>query len=103
MLYKLWEIIQMWLPYWVVIQLYKSKKAVPANIQTRSGKILRATMVTPKYGIIFTNQDYISNRGKLLQQKRDEINKANELLTKEINSLSFAAREELFAKKEDKQ
>lgn len=95
MLFAIWRFIQMWLPYWVIIKIYKSKKALPANIKTRSGRKLRAIMVTDKYGLLFTSQTYIENRTKKLREQQIRINNANEALTKEMNSLSFEAREDI--------
>lgn len=97
MLFNLWKFIQLLLPYWLVIRIYRYNKAIPANIKTRSGRTLKAIMVTDKYGIIFTNEEYIENRTKKLREKQMIINAANEELSKEINSLSFQTREEMFA------
>lgn len=101
MLFKLWRMVQLMLPYWVVINLYKHNRALPANIRTVTGKNLKAVMITEKYGIIFTSGEYYSNRVKYLQKVKDELTMANDNLTQEINELSFEARE-LFLRRDDK-
>ena len=93
MLYKLKQFIFMLLPYWLVINIYKRNKAIPANIRTSSGKSLKAVMVTSKYGILFYADVYYKNRIKFLQQKSDQITAQSNNLTKELNELSFEARE----------
>lgn len=98
MLYKIWTFIQLLLPYWVVIQMYKHNKALPVNIKTRTGRTLKAIMVTTNYGILFDNGVYILNRGKHLQQQQKQLDEATQLIAKEINNLTFEAREELFNK-----
>ena len=96
MLYNIWRFIQLLLPYWLVIQIYKANKALPTNIKTRSGRNLKAIMITDKYGILFTSENYIVNRTKKLREQQLLLNNANEILSKEINNLSFEAREEVF-------
>jgi len=96
MLFKLWELIQMWLPFWLVIQLNKTNKAVKANIKTRSGKLLKAIMVTPQYGLLFMEKDYLQNRVAVLKRRQDSLNTALAAIAAEMNSLSFEAREAFF-------
>lgn len=93
MLFNLWRFIQLCLPYWVVIQLHKRDRSLPANIKTRTGKLLRATMITNKYGILFTQEDYAKNRMEVLRLRQQKINEANQALVNELNELSFSARE----------
>ena len=93
MLYRLWNFIKLLLPYFIVINMYKRNRAIPANIKTASGKILKAVMVTDKYGILFFSDAYYKNRIKYLQRKRDFIQEQTNDLTSELNELSFEARE----------
>ena len=69
MIYAILRFITMCLPYWVVMQIYKRKKSLPANIKTKTGKVLKATMITDKYGIIFTEKEYLTNRVKYLREQ----------------------------------
>ena len=97
MLYKLWQLIQLFLPYGLIIQIYKHKKAIPANIRTRTGNQLKAIMITNNYGILFTSQQYIKNRVKLLREKQTVIDNMNKAIAAEMNSLSIEARELFFS------
>ena len=96
MLYKLWTFIQLLLPYFIVIRLYKFKKALPFNIRTRNGINLKAIMITQNYGILFTDKDYIANRVKYLKQRQDDVNRVNRQIASEMNELSTEARELFF-------
>ena len=101
MIYAIWKFIQLILPYWVVILLYKHNRALPVNIKTRTGRTLKAIMVTANYGILFDNGTYIKNRGKRLKQQQQQLNEATENIAREINNLTFEAREELFNRGEN--
>ena len=96
MLFAIWRFIQLWLPYWLIIKIYSSNKALPANIKTKSGRTLKAIMINDKNGILFTNEEYINNRAKKLRQQQLIINNASAQLSQEINSLSFELREDIF-------
>lgn len=96
MLYKLWRLIQLFLPYGLIIHMYKKNKALQANIKTRTGKNLKAIMVTEKYGLLFTEKDYVSSRIKKLKEQQELANKLNEMIAEEMNSLSTEARELFF-------
>lgn len=96
MIYKLIRFILLLLPYWLVIKIYKTDKALPANIKTRTGKVLKAIMVTDKYGILFTSEEYLKNRVKYLREQQDTINQANAAIAAEMNTLSAEARDLFF-------
>lgn len=95
-LYHIWRFIQLLLPYWLVLNIYKTNKAIPTNIKTRSGRNLKAIMITDKYGVIFTEDIYIENRLHKLRQKQKQVDAINNELAKEINNLSFQSREIMF-------
>lgn len=96
MIYKVIRFFLLLCPYWLLIQLYKRNKAIPANIRTRTGKILKAIMITECYGILFTEKDYIKNRVSYLRSQQYRINEENKNIAKEMNSLSMEARELFF-------
>ena len=93
MIYKILRFIQLWLPFWFILWLYKSDQALPANIKTRTGRNLKAIMITTEYGLIFAEEVYNKNRLKLIKQKQQEVAQLNDELIAEINNLSFAERE----------
>lgn len=101
MLYAFWRWIQLWLPYGLILWMYKSNKAIPANIRTRQGRNLTAVMVTTDYGVIYSKEHYIENRAQKLKQKQKEISQYNDALIREINNLSFQERERLYNREED--
>ncbi len=103
MLYKIWQYIQMWLPFWLIISMSKHNRAVPANIKTRNGKILKAVMVTPQYGVLFMEKDYLQNRVLFLKKQQDALNNALNKIAEEMNSLSFDAREAFFNIEDNKE
>ena len=88
--------IQLLLPYGFILNIYKRNKAIPTNIKTKSGRNLKAIMITDKYGVIFTEDIYIENRLHKLRQKQKQVDALNSQLANEINSLSFQAREIMF-------
>lgn len=96
MIMKILELIKLWLPYFLVIQLYKSNKSIPANIRTKSGRTLTAIMVTGKYGVIYSSEEYNENRLKLLRDRQLEMERAYNALMHEVNTLSTVAREEFY-------
>lgn len=100
MLYNLWRFIQLWLPYWIILKIYQSHKALPTNIKTRQGNNLKAIMVTKNYGVIFTEDKYIQNRSKVLLQLQRQLDQQSNDITRELNSLSFMERESLFNEEE---
>lgn len=100
MLYNLWRFIQLWLPYWIILKIYQSHKALPTNIKTRQGNNLKAIMVTKNYGVIFTEDKYIQNRSKVLLQLQRKLDEQSNNITRELNSLSFMERESLFNEEE---
>ena len=96
MLFNLWRFIQLLLPYWVVIHIYKSNRCIPANIRTRSGRNLSAIMVTDNYGVLFSDEKYVKDRVEKLKQQQLMLNTAMENVLSEINNLSFEVREQVF-------
>jgi len=95
MIYKLWAWLQLWLPFGLILHIYKNNKALPSNIKMRSGRNLKAIMVSTEYGVIFTEEKYVTNRLKNLLKKQKEISNINDVLIKEINELDFIQREYL--------
>ena len=73
MIYAIWRWIQLWLPYGLILHIYKNDKALPANIKMQNGRLLKAIMVTTDYGILFSEEKYIDNRLKRLIAKQKEI------------------------------
>ena len=102
MLYKLWNLIQVWLPYWVILKIYEQSRALPAKIRTKSGRNLKAIMITTEYGILFTERKYVHNRLKKLREKQLKLENINTELANEINNLSFEAREMMYRGLDDK-
>lgn len=100
MLYNLWRFIQLWLPFWLVLRIYRYNKALPTNIKTRQGNNLKAIMVTKNYGLLFTEDEYIQNRSKVLLQLQRQLDQQSNDITRELNSLSFMEREALMAEEQ---
>ena len=96
MLHSIWRFIQLILPYGIILHIYKRNKAIPTNIKTKSGRNLKAIMITDRYGVLFTEDVYIENRLHKLRQKQKQVDALNSQLANEINSLSFKAREIMF-------
>lgn len=85
----------MWLPYWLILFIYKKHKALPANIKTRTGRNLKAIMITTDYGVIFSEEKYVKNRLGVLSEKQKQVAQLNDELLSEINNLSFIQKEQL--------
>lgn len=96
MYYKFLRWLQLWLPFGLVLYMYKADKALPTNIRTVSNRNLKAIMLTPEYGLLFSEEEYVKNRTKKLKEKQEAVNKLNNELMAEINSLSFEERERLY-------
>lgn len=101
MIYAIWRWIQLWLPYGLILHIYKNDKALPANIKMQNGRLLKAIMVTTDYGVLFSEEKYIDNRLKRLVAKQKEISNTNDLLIKEINELDFIQKERLLGNLRD--
>lgn len=95
MLYKLWQFIQLFLPFGLIIRMYKGNKALPANIRTRRGTNLKAIMITTDYGILVTESKYFQNRAKMLKQKKKLIEDLNQSLINELNELNLQEKEQI--------
>ena len=63
---------------------------------TKLGKVYKAIMVTEKYGLLFSSEEYVKNRVKLLRQKQEMINQLSDTIAQEMNELSFQSRELFF-------
>ena len=101
MLYKIWQFIQLWLPYWLILKIYRSNKALPANIYTKYGRKLQAIMITKDYGVLFSEEKYKENRLKLLREKQKQAFELNNDLTREINELTMEQRELMYNREEE--
>ena len=40
MLYKFWSWLQLWLPYGLILYMYKNNKALPSQLRLRNGRKL---------------------------------------------------------------
>lgn len=102
MLYSIWRWIQIWIiPYGWLLKFYSGRKSLPANINLANGRKLKALMITNDYGILFSEERYVANRLKVLKQRQQEVFTENNLLTKEINELSFKQRELMYNREEE--
>ena len=101
MLYWIWNKIQMWLPFWLLVKIYSGKKGLPANIKLRSGRNLRAIMINTEYGVLFTSEKYDVARLSKLKKTSEELMQAKNLVDREINGLGFEVKEQLFNGDED--
>lgn len=95
MIYNIWKWLQLWLPYGLILFIYKHDKSLPANIRMKSGRNAKAIMITTDYGILFSEEKYIKNRLKKLVKQQKEIAQLNDVLLKEINELDFIQKEQL--------
>lgn len=96
MLYKFWQWLQLWLPFGLVLHMYRMNPALPANISLRNGRKLKAIMITTDYGILFSDEIYIQNRLQLLKKQQQQAFELNNKLVHEINSLSLEQREQMY-------
>ena len=96
MLFALLRFLTLFIPYGLLLLFVRGKKTIQTNLRTLSGRRLNAFMLSENYGILIMKEKYIDDRLKKLKQKQDKINKQNEALAKEFNSLSFEAREIIF-------
>ena len=96
MLMWIWKKIQLFLPFGIIIYMYKNNKSIPANIRTRSGRMLHAIMITTDYGILYSDEVYIKNRTKVLKQMQQSLLHKSQQVEREINNLSFEEKELLY-------
>lgn len=96
MLFKLWGWIQLLLPYGLILKLYKSNRAIPSNIRTREGNNYRAILITEDYGVLFSSDEYIKNRGALLMQRKKEVEDLNNAVLRELEDLNVYERMRLY-------
>ena len=96
MLFKIWRWIQLFLPYGLILYMYKRNKALPANIRTREGNNFRAIMVTENYGVLFSSDEYIKNRGALLLKRKKETEEINNAIIRELEDLDVYERMRLY-------
>lgn len=96
MLYWIWNKLKLFMPFGLLLWLYKGKKGLPTNIKLRSGRNMKAVMLTTEYGLLFTLERYNAARLEKLKETSDNLAKAKAEIDKEINGLSFEVKEELF-------
>lgn len=96
MLMWIWDRLKLFLPYIVLVGLAKGKKGLPANIRLKSGRNLRAIMLTTEYGLLFAEEIYTDSRLKELKAASETLARAKAEIDKELNGLSFEVKEELF-------
>ena len=96
MLYRLWKIIQFLLPYGLVLWIYRQNKALPTNIRTREGNNYKAIMLTEDYGLLFSEDKYVRNRGRLLLKQKRLIEEENNRVIEELNSLNWQERDRIY-------
>jgi len=96
LIYAIWRWIQLWLPYGFILWLYRRNKAIPANIKTREGNNFKAILITEDYGIMFSEDKYVENRGKFLLSQKRVLEEQNNEVIKELNSLNFKERERIY-------
>ena len=94
------DYLKLWLPYGLILWLYAGQKGLPANIKLKSGRNLRATMITTEYGIIYTKERYEAERLAKLKREAELTAKKYDAISREINSLGFEAREEMYNSEE---
>lgn len=96
MLFNLWRFIQLWLPYGIILWLYRQNRALPANIKTRDGNNYRAILITEDYGVLFSDDVYIQNRGKYLLKQKAEIEAENDAVIRELQDLNVYERMRIY-------
>lgn len=101
MLFKIWKWLQFFLPYGLILKIYQSNRAIPANIRTREGNNYRAILITEDYGVIFSEDQYIQNRGKLLLQRKKETEELNNAILRELEDLNVYERMRLYEERND--
>lgn len=100
MLFKLWRLIQLLLPFGLIALMYGHRKSLPSNINLKNGRKLKAIMITTNYGILVSSEKYVKNRLQKLKQEQEKIFNYNNSLIKQINELTFEQREEMYNRKE---
>ena len=98
MLFNLWRWIQLWLPYGLILWIYRRNQAIPTNIKTYEGNNYKAMLITEDYGILYSEDKYIRNRGQYLMEQKRQIEEQNKAVLDELNSLNMLAREDIVAK-----
>ena len=98
MLFNLWRWIQLWLPYGLILWIYRRNQAIPTNIKTYEGNNYKAMLITEDYGILYSEDKYIRNRGQYLMEQKRQIEEQNKAVLNELNSLNMLAREDIVAK-----
>ena len=96
MLYKFWSWLQLWLPYGLILYMYKNNKALPSQLRLRNGRKLKAIMISTDYGILFYQEKYVANRLQALKKKQEQVFLLNNNLIQEINELDLMQREEMY-------
>lgn len=93
MWYKFLRFLQLCLPFGLVLYMYKTDKALPANIRTASGRKLKAIMLTTDYGLLFSQEVYIANRVKKLRERNQELLDLEAEFIAQLNNLSYEEKE----------
>lgn len=101
MIFNLWRFIQLLLPYGFILWLYRQNKALPTNIRTREGNNYKAILITQNYGLLFSEDKYIQNRGSYLMERKRLIENQNNEILNELNDLNFLERQRVYV--EDKE
>ena len=96
MIFKLWRWIQLWLPYGLILWMYRKNQAIPTNIKTYEGNNYKAMLITEDYGILFSENKYIQNRGKYLMEQKRLTEERNANIIRELNSLNVLARDDIY-------
>jgi len=103
MLFKLWRWIQLWLPYGLILWMYRKNQAIPTNIRTYEGNNYKAMLISEDYGILFSEDKYIKNRGQYLMEQKRLIEERNNEVIRELNSLNVLAREDIYRNNQNKE
>lgn len=93
MLYWIWNIIRGWLPFWILVLLYRKKKSLPIALTLDNGNKYRLIMITHDFGMVMSTTKYDPRRLYALKDKMEAIRKLEQELVDEINTLSFEQKE----------
>lgn len=95
MLHWLWNKIRLLLPLWILIKLYKNRKSLPVVLKTSSGNNYRVVMLDYDYGFVICDYKYDPQRLKHLRDYLRVLNDKQEIVSEEINMLTFEQKEKL--------
>jgi hypothetical protein len=83
--------------------MYQRNRALPANIKTRDGNNYKAILITENYGVLFSEDTYIKNRGRYLLKQKAEIEAQNDAVIRELQDLNVYERMRLYETREEEQ